>query len=155
MKLVRRAFLQRTIASLTTVVSSMLLPNLVLAAWPAEAFKHKAKLDDVLTNLFNKTEHTESVHITLTAPDVAEDGRIVQIKITASIPNIKSINIVVPDNPIPLIAQFNVAKNATGMVATRIKMNKTDVIMVFVEDQAGVLFSASKKVKITSGGCSS
>lgn len=153
MKLVRRAFLQRAVAGLATVMGSMLLPNVVLAAWPAEAFKRQAKLDEVLTNLFNKTEHTESADITVKAPEIAENGRMVQIKVTTSISNIKSISIIVPNNPVPLIAQFNMTKNATGMVATRIKMGKTGPVMAVVEDQAGALFSASKEVKITIGGC--
>jgi sulfur-oxidizing protein SoxY len=59
---------------------------------------------------------------------------------------------VVPENPNVLAAYYKIPQGTMPNVANRLKMAKTSNVIVIVES-AGKLFSATKEVKVTVGGC--
>jgi sulfur-oxidizing protein SoxY len=65
---------------------------------------------------------------------------------------VESISIIVPNNPNPLAATFKLTPSSGGLVSTRIKMGKTSEVHAVVM-AGGKLYSASKEVKVTIGGC--
>lgn len=147
----RRDFLKGTAAGGAVALSASLLPQALLAEWPEAAFQAKT-IDEALQALVGGAERTESGDITIKAPDIAENGAVVPIQITTTLPNVESISIIAEKNPIPLIASFNFGENAIGYVSTRIKMGTTsDVVAVVKAD--GKLYAAKKEVKVTIGGC--
>jgi sulfur-oxidizing protein SoxY len=147
----RRDFLKSTAVGSAVALGSSLLPQTLLAAWPEAAFKAKS-VDEALSALLGSTEKTESGDINIKAPDIAENGAVVPIQVTTTLPNVESISIIAEKNPVPLIASFNFGENAVGYISTRIKMGTTsDVIAVVKAD--GKLYSAKKEVKVTIGGC--
>ena len=154
MNLKRRILLKSTFAAGATgiaISAGLLTPKAVLAAWPKAAFEAKDS-SAALTASLGSADTTESGDIKLKAPDIAENGAVVPITVTSNIANIEAISIVVPNNGTPLAATFNLGANTDGYVSTRIKMGKTsDVIAVVKAD--GKLFSSSKNVKVTIGGC--
>ena len=84
------------------------LPRAVLAAaWPEKAFGSTAA-DDAMTGLFGTTDTTVSDQISLSAPEIAENGAVVPIEISTTLADVESISIVVPNNPRPLAASFEV-----------------------------------------------
>jgi sulfur-oxidizing protein SoxY len=137
--------------------SALLLPLRALAAiWNKAAFDAE-KLDDAEKGLEINGEIPSS-NITVIAPDRAENGAIVQVEITANIPNVEAIAIFVEKNPTPLIANVMLGRNkennmvAQAKLTTRIKMAETSDIKVVVKAD-GKYFTASKNVQVVENGC--
>ena len=133
------------------VGAGLLVPGRVLAAWPDKAFGQK-KMEDALSTLLGSAEMAESAEISIKAPEIAENGAVVPVTVTAAMAGVESITIAAPNNPAPLVASFDLADGAHGYASTRIKMGKSgDVIAVVKAD--GKLYTAKKGVKVTIGGC--
>jgi sulfur-oxidizing protein SoxY len=86
------------------------------------------------------------------APEIAENGAVVPVSVSTSLPNVTAIAILIPENPNTLAASYKIAEGTEGFVANRLKMAKTSKIVAVVES-GGKLYSASKEVKVTVGGC--
>ena len=154
MSIERRIFLQRTVAASAVGVAlsaGLLTPRAVVAAWPKGAFKAR-DVDTVLSELMGGTDVADSADIKLKAPDIAENGAVVPVTVSTSLPNVESIAIVVEKNPAPLAASFDMSGATSGYVSTRIKMGKTSNVLAVVKS-GGKLFKASREVKVTIGGC--
>jgi sulfur-oxidizing protein SoxY len=66
--------------------------------------------------------------------------------------NVSAISIIAASNPGPLTSTYMLSSVSEPFVSTRIKMAKTgDIIAVIKAD--GKLYSATKEVKVTIGGC--
>jgi|GraSoiStandDraft_4_1057263.scaffolds.fasta_scaffold51182_3 sulfur-oxidizing protein SoxY len=93
-----------------------------------------------------------SKDITLTAPDIAENGAQVPVTVVSKVPNTQSISIIVDKNPFPLNSTFDFANGADSYVSTKIKMGQTSNVVAMVKAD-GKFFTATKEVKVTIGGC--
>jgi sulfur-oxidizing protein SoxY len=118
--------------------------------WPKEAFAQKDQAATI-TSLYS-TEPEASDKINLDAPEIAENGAVVPVSITTSLPDVTSISIIVSENPFPLAANYQIPPGTTAMVANRLKMAKTSKVIALVQS-GGKVFSATKEVKVTVGGC--
>lgn len=150
----RRVLLQGAMAagSLGMVLGAgLLVPRRVLAAWPEAAYKEK-ELPGALKVLLGSDAAEESGDIKIKAPDIAENGAVVPITVSTGMSDIESITVLAPNNPVPLIANFNLGEGATGFVSTRIKMGKSGDVVAVVKS-GGKLYSSKKSVKVTIGGC--
>ena len=125
--------------------------TLLAAAWPAEAFKSKAAAE-ALKTLFSTDQAAPSDQITLGVPTIAENGAVVPIEVSTTLQNVESISIIVPNNPRPLAANFVLSAGVMPELSSRIKMGQTSDVIAVVKTDTG-LFSASKEVKVTIGGC--
>jgi sulfur-oxidizing protein SoxY len=119
-------------------------------AWPGDAFKQKSEAD-ALKSLYGKSG-TPSDKVNLDAPEIAENGAVVPIAITSTLPNVTGIAILVLENPNTLAAAYKIPAGTEASVASRLKMAKTSKVMAIVESD-GKLFTATKEVKVTVGGC--
>jgi len=151
MRTSRRTFLKRALTGSVLALGATLLPRTLMAEWPKKAFEAKS-VDDALTALFNSKETIESDKIKIDAPDIAENGSVVKIEVSTELEKVESISIVAEKNPIPLIARFKLDENTLGFVSTRIKMGETGKVIAVVKAD-GKLYTASKEVKVTVGGC--
>lgn len=151
MRTSRRTFLKNALTGGVLALGATLLPRALMAEWPKQAFEAKS-VDDALTALFSSKEATESDKIKIDAPDIAENGAVVKIEVSTELEKVESIAIVAEKNPIPLIAQFKLGENALGFISTRIKMGETGKVIAVVKAD-GKLYTASKEVKVTVGGC--
>ncbi len=154
MNMKRRVFLKGSLASgmvAVAVGAGVLSPRQVLAAWPKDAFEAKS-VSDAMNGLLNTDLAPASDAIKLDAPDIAENGAVVPVKITASMDNVESISIIAEKNQTPLIASFNLAAGTQGFISTRIKMGQTSNVIAVVK-AGGKVYSARKEVKVTIGGC--
>lgn len=118
--------------------------------WPADAFKQKSE-EDALKALYAKTAEA-SDKISLDAPEIAENGAVVPITVTSSLPKVTGIAILALNNPNVLAAAYKIPAGTEAAVSNRLKMAKTGKIVAVVESD-GKLYSASKEVKVTVGGC--
>jgi len=153
----RRVLLKGTFAAGTLgaiVATGLLTPRAVLAAWPQQAFSEK-QIAAVLKELFGSDTTEESNQIKFEKPaDIAEDGSKVRVRISTSLPTPESISILAPKNPVTLVANFKLSKRSTGFAETNIKMGATGPLIAVVKS-GGKLYTTSKEVQVTAGGCGS
>ncbi len=150
----RRTFLHSTLAGSALAVAAstgLLHPRRVLAAaWPAGAFEAKT-LDDALKGLYGTSAAADSKAIAIKAPIQAENGAVVPIAVSTTLPNVESIAILVVGNANPLVASVNLS-GADGYFSARMKMGKTSDVKVVVKS-GGKLHVATQQIKVTVGGC--
>ncbi|MCP4697248.1 MAG: thiosulfate oxidation carrier protein SoxY [Gammaproteobacteria bacterium] len=153
MSIKRRTFLKSTLAGGAVAAGAGLFPQALMAEWPEAAFSAET-VDAALSALLGASNHVEDNKIIkIKAPDIAENGAVVPIQVTTSLEKVESISIIAEKNPVPLAASFNFpAGNGEGFVQTRIKMGKTSKVIAVVKAD-GKLYSGSKEVKVTIGGC--
>jgi sulfur-oxidizing protein SoxY len=118
--------------------------------WPEDAFKQKGTAD-AIKSLYGKTAEV-SDKVKLDAPEIAENGAVVPISVTTTLDNVTSISFLVADNPNALAASYQIPPGTLPSVANRLKMAKTSNVTAIVEAD-GKLYSATKEVKVTVGGC--
>jgi sulfur-oxidizing protein SoxY len=111
--------------------------------WPTDA--------GVLKALYGKTA-TASDKINLDAPEIAENGAVVPIAVKSSLPKVTAIAVMILNNPNTLTAAYKIPEGTEAMMANRVKMAKTSKVVAIVESD-GKLYTASKEVKVTVGGC--
>ncbi len=148
----RRKFIQGTgtAGALGVSLAAGLLPTRAFAAWNKGAFS--ATSLPAVEKLLGIAGAANSNQITINAPDIAEDARIVQIEVSSTLPNVQSIKLVVDKNPDPLAADFTLENGMEPYVTTRIKMKETSMVRAFVTS-GGRTYTAAKQVKVTIGGC--
>lgn len=118
--------------------------------WPEQAFQQKTDAD-ALKLLYGKPVEA-SEKVTLNVPEIAENGAVVPVSVSTTLPKVTGITILVPENPSALAASYKLADGAMPSIGCRLKMAKTSNVVAVVESD-GKLYSASKEVKVTLGGC--
>jgi len=118
--------------------------------YPEDAFKQKSEADAIKA-LYGKTAEP-SDKVKMDAPEIAENGAVVPVSVTTTLADVTSIAFLASENPVALIAQYKIPAGTVPSVANRIKMAKTSNVIVLVE-AGGKLYSATKEVKVTVGGC--
>ena len=113
-------------------------------AWTA------TKVDEAIKEIFGKSETTEG-GINLKAPEIAENGAVVPVSFDTELKATK-IAVFQDANPESAVAVFTIPENAVIDYAVRIKLAKTGTVTVIAEAD-GKLYSVSKLVKVTIGGC--
>ena len=144
----RREMLKSCAAALSLV---LLVPlKAFAAAWNRKAVEAD-KVESAMEGLGIKSDEA-SPDIEIVAPQLAENGAIIQIEVTSRIPHTEAIAIIAEKNPTPLIANFLFSSDADPFVILRIKMAETADLKVVVKagDQ---YFSASRRVEVAIGGC--
>src|ERR1700682_6076895 len=129
------------------------LPAALAAAndkYPEEAFKQKNEADAIKL-LYGKTAEA-SDKVKMDAPEIAENGSVVPVSVSTTLADVTSISFLVSENPNTLVASYKIPSGTAPSVANRIKMAKTSNVIVVVE-AGGKLYSATKEVKVTVGGC--
>ena len=123
----------------------------------AQAFNKAAfdakSLNDALKALGSSGAPAESSSVTLTAPDIAENGAVVPLAVASSLPNVKQMVLLVEKNPNALVAVFNVTPEVDVSFATRSKMGESSDVYAVAITTDGKAHFAKKEVKVTLGGC--
>jgi sulfur-oxidizing protein SoxY len=118
--------------------------------YPEDAFKQKGDAD-AIKSLYGKTAEP-SDKVKLDAPEIAENGAVVPISVTTTLTDVTSISFLVAENPNALAASYRIPPGTLPGVSNRLKMAKTSNVIAIVE-AGGKLYSATKEVKVTVGGC--
>ena len=118
--------------------------------YPEDAFKQKSDADAIKL-LYGKTAEP-SDKVKMDAPEIAENGAVVPISVTTTLADVTSIAFLVTENPNALAASYRIPAGTVPGVANRLKMAKTTNVIAIVE-AGGKLYSATKEVKVTVGGC--
>jgi sulfur-oxidizing protein SoxY len=148
--LTRRLILQGSVA--VAGLGFGTVPALAAAndKYPEDAFKQKTDAEAIKA-LYGKNAEA-SDKIKLDAPEIAENGAVVPIAVTTTLTDVTSISFFASENPNALAATYVIPAGTLPAVANRLKMAKTCNITAIVES-GGKLYSATKEVKVTVGGC--
>ena len=147
----RRETIGRSAAVAGMLAASGLFPQSA-QAWNQTAFGGKT-VQEAIKALGSAGAPVESKDVVLSAPDIAENGAVVPLGISTTLPGIKQLLILVEKNPSPLVAVFNTHEALESNFMTRAKMGQSsDVYAVAITQDGKALFS-KKEVKVTLGGC--
>ncbi len=150
----RRSFIKKSlsiVAYMTAATGGLLRSVNGFAAWPAEKFAQTG-FDNAITRVFGNQQINKSKKVKLKLPRIAENGALVPVTVTSTLKDVESIAILVEKNPVPLAASFTLSPEVEAFVSARLKMAETCQVYAVVR-AGGKLYSASKDVKVTIGGC--
>jgi sulfur-oxidizing protein SoxY len=97
--------------------------------------------------------------IFLDVPEIAENGNTVPVAFEVESPMsdedyVKSVHILADGNPAPDVATFDFTPmSGIAAASTRIRLAKTQNIVVLAEMSDGSVYMAKSEVKVTIGGC--
>ncbi|MFK7762681.1 MAG: thiosulfate oxidation carrier protein SoxY [Roseobacter sp.] len=107
--------------------------------------------DDAIMSLTGGAEIGEG-SVTLTAPEIAENGNTVPIGVDA--PGAVQITLYADGNPVPNVATFNFGPlSASRSASTRIRLARTQNVIAVAKMEDGSFQMAKAEVKVTIGGC--
>ena len=153
MRHTRRTVLKRIAAAgalATAAAAGLLGPVRALAAWNKGAFEAKSTIDAMRALGMANAEDSKAIEIR--APDIAENGAVVPIDITSSIPGTTAIAVFIEKNPFPYTGTFDVSQGAVPYVHLRVKIGESSPVRVVVA-AGGKYYTSAKEVKVTIGGC--
>jgi sulfur-oxidizing protein SoxY len=114
-------------------------------------YRANAAADDAIAAFTGGADMAEG-GVTLTAPEIAENGNTVPIEVSA--PGAVSVLLVAAGNPEPGVATFNFGPLAAVQDAsTRIRLAGTQDVIAVAKMADGSFAKASATVKVTIGGC--
>lgn len=151
----RRSFLQNAIALALTWVaggSGIFLSTRARAGSRPDAAFLAKDVDTALKEILGGREASASDQIRLDAPLQAENGAVVPIEVSTSLPSPESIAVVVPNNPTPLLTVVETTPRTGSYFRMRIKMAGTDNVTVYVKS-GGQWYVTSQQVRVAIGGC--
>ncbi|MCW8835182.1 MAG: thiosulfate oxidation carrier protein SoxY [Rhodospirillales bacterium] len=97
--------------------------------------------------------------ITIQLPQIAENGNTVPVTVSVESPMsdadfVKVAHIFVDGNPTPDVASFHFSPmSGKADFSTRIRLAKTQNVIVVAQMSDGSFFTASQQIKVTIGGC--
>ncbi|HSI51634.1 MAG TPA: thiosulfate oxidation carrier protein SoxY [Ideonella sp.] len=147
----RRELLSQGAALAGLLAAGGLLPGGALAAWNGAAFDAKSLPE--LMKALGAAAPVESKDVTLTAPDIAENGAVVPIALATTLPGVKRMLVLVEKNPAITSAIFEVNDAIDANFQTRVKMGQSSNVYAVAIMNDGKVLYAQKEVKVTLGGC--
>jgi len=119
-------------------------------AWNKAAFEAKS-MPDAYKAMGGSPAQSKDIAFVST-PDIAENGAVVPIGVTSSVPKTEQIAILVEKNPNMLAATFDIPAGTEPTATTRVKMGQSSNVYALVKAD-GKYYVAQKEVKVTLGGC--
>ena len=145
----KRTFIKLLFTTFSTLLAAS--SSRIFADWPNQTFEAEDS-DQTIKSLTNGETITISENINIKAPDIAENGAVVPITVNTTLPNVKSISIIVDNNPSPLTSSYTINTQIEPFVSTRVKMAKTSNVTAIVSTDSGY-YTSSRVIKVTIGGC--
>lgn len=133
--------------------------GMAVALLPASmAFAFTGKTAEAIAK-FSGGKPAGTGKVDLQIPEIAENGNNVPISFTVSSKMdgddvVDSVLILADGNPSPVVATFHFSElSGEASATTRVRLAKTQNIVAVVKLKNGTVFTESKQVKVTIGGC--
>ena len=150
----RRTFLKNTLiagASGTALSAGLIsVANAEKASPKMNPFEAES-LEDAL-KAAGMENYELSDKVTVHAPDIAENGAVVTIKVEAEMEDVSEMTVLIVKNPTPYAANFVIGEGVNPFVTSRFKMGQTSEVFGVVK-VADKYYANKKLVKVTKGGC--
>lgn len=148
----RREMMKRSATVLSLMAAAGVLPQAAHAAEYQKAAFEAKSLADVAKALGGQVP-SESSQITVQGPDIAENGAVVPLGASTTLPGVKRLMLLVEKNPNVLAAIFEPTEAVPPAVSTRVKMGQSSNVYAVAQMADGRMLYAMKEVKVTLGGC--
>jgi len=146
----RRNALKKSAVVVGLLASTGMFPQFAFA-FNKTAFEAKSVADAL--KALGAGAPVESKDVSITGPDIAENGSVVPVGVATTLAGVKSMLIMVEKNPATLTALFNVTDSVEAAFQARVKMGQSsDVYAIALMNDGKVLYT-KKEVKVTLGGC--
>ncbi len=136
----------------------LLTSAMASSLFPLESLAGPDKVASRIADITNGKQFSD-IDIYLDMPEIAENGNQVKIVFEIESPmseveHVKTVYVLADGNPEPDVAKFNFtpAMGACG-ATTRMRLSKTQNVIVLAEMANGLFAKADTKVKVTIGGC--
>jgi sulfur-oxidizing protein SoxY len=122
------------------------------------ALERSQEFKDDFAKIVGNATPTEG-KITVDLPETADNGNFVPITISVDSPMtdadyVKAIHILSTANPHAHVATFHLSPvNAIARVQSRMRLAKTQDVIVLAELSGGQMLASTTRVKVTIGGC--
>ena len=150
----RREFVRKSSGALALglAASAGLMPAMASAqtAWNKAAFESKTLADAV--KAMGGSSATESKEVTLSAPEIAENGNVVRLGAQSAMAGTTWLGLLVEKNPAALTAGFDIYPGTDANMSTNVKMGQSSNVYALAK-VGDKFFYAVKEVKVTLGGC--
>ncbi|WP_428424890.1 thiosulfate oxidation carrier protein SoxY [Methylibium sp.] len=150
----RREMLSRS-AQLAGMLAALgMLPGVAMAqaaGYNTAAFDAKTMAD--LMKSLGAGAPVQSNDVTITGPDIAENGAVVPVGASTALPGVRRVLLLVEKNPSMLSAMFDVSDAVEANFSTRVKMGQSSNVFAVAMMADGKVLYAAKEVKVTLGGC--
>ena len=114
-------------------------------------FQATAAADDMIAAFTGGADVAEG-GVTLTAPEIAENGNTVPVSVSAE--GAEAILLLAAGNPTPDVATFKFGElSGSQSASTRIRLAGTQDVVAVAKMADGTFARASSTVKVTMGGC--
>jgi sulfur-oxidizing protein SoxY len=147
----RREMMARSATVASLLAAAGLVPMPAQAAWPRPAFEART-LAEVVKALGGGAP-VESKDLSLTGPDIAENGAVVPVACATTLPGVKRLLLLVEKNPNVLAAVFDITDTIEANISTRVKMAQSSNVFAVAMMGDGKVYFAAKEIKVTLGGC--
>lgn len=150
----RREALKRSAAVASMMMATGLLPSMAAAqtaTFNTAAFDAK-NLSELMKAL-GASAPAESKDLAIQGPDIAENGAVVPLGASTTLPGVKRLLLMVEKNPSMLSAMFDITDAVDAAISTRVKMGQTSNVIAVAMMADGRNLFAQKEIKVTLGGC--
>lgn len=131
---------------------------LTVAGLPRLAFADDAKVQAAI-DAFSGGTAPETGTVSLTAPEIAENGNTVPIGVSVDSPmteadHVTAVILLAAGNPQPGVATFHFSPmSGAAEATTRMRLAKTQDVIALAKTSTGKVYMDRKSVKVTIGGC--
>jgi sulfur-oxidizing protein SoxY len=150
----RREILSHSATVAAMLAAAGMLPSMAraqAAGYNSAAFEAKNMAD--LMKALGAGAPAESKDVTVTGPDIAENGAVVPVGASTALPGVKRMLLLVEKNPSMLAAMFDVTDAVEPNISTRVKMGQSSNVFAVAMMNDGKVLFAQKEIKVTLGGC--
>ncbi|OYZ66702.1 MAG: thiosulfate oxidation carrier protein SoxY [Sulfuricurvum sp. 24-42-5] len=142
-------------------VCAALVPSIVSAADEAKKVSgpNEMSVESALAAITGGKPVTLSSKVSLSAPEIAENGAVVPVKVSVESPMsakdyVKAIHIfATKNNNVRCANVYLTPANGEASFGTRVKLGSTQDVLAIAEMSDGTFLSAKQNVKVTIGGC--
>ncbi|WP_417769845.1 thiosulfate oxidation carrier protein SoxY [Stappia sp.] len=131
---------------------------LTVAGLPGVSLADDAKVQAAI-DAFSGGTAPESGTVSLTAPEIAENGNTVPIGVSVDSPmteadHVTAVILLAAGNPQPGVATFHFSPmSGAAEATTRMRLAKTQDVIALAKTSTGKVYMDRKSVKVTIGGC--
>ena len=150
----RREMLSRSAQVAAMLAGLGLLPGAAraqAAGYNSAAFDAKTMAD--VMKALGAGAPAQSNDVSITGTDIAENGAVVPVGASTTLPGVKRMLILVEKNPAVLSAIFDVNDAIEPNFTTRVKMGQSSNVYAVAMLADGKVLYAVKEIKVTLGGC--
>jgi len=123
-----------------------------------DAFASTEEMDKLIGEFTGGATPSEGP-ITLTTPEIAENGNSVPVSVAVESPMteesyVESVLILAESNPLPGVAKIHFTPaSGVAQASTRMRLAKTQNVIALAKLNDGTVYTTSNNVKVTIGGC--